>query len=1054
VTPRIGEWVSAVAFALCAAGPTANAQIVTDGTVGPGGPLTGPNYAIGANLGSQVGGNLFHSFSQFNVNTGQSATFSGPVDVTNIISRVTGSSFSNIDGLLASTIPGANLYLINPKGVLFGANATLDVQGSFYASTANHLKLADGGRFDATTPASSSLTSAPPSAFGFLGPTPAPINVLGATLQVPDGKTLSLIGGNLTMIGSTLSAPGGRIDLASLAGAGEVSPLPGALQVSGPALGSIALSGARVLAESKPGLAGGEIYIRGGQLQVLSASLVSAAATGAENAGTVDISTTGEVAVLSDSRITTRSFDGQAGDVVINAGSVRIRGSSAGSVVTAAAIGTGDAGNITITTPGAVTLSNLGFILGDTGGSGIGGGIDITAGSLIVEGVSAIRADSLGTGTGSSIMISTSGPVTLRNGGFIFTSTPGSGNAGSISINAASVNVNDSEITADTTGSGRGGDITIVSPGAVALANVGLIHSDTYAGGSAGNISITGSSLSVNQSLITSQVLQSATGAGGSITINLTGAMTVANTGLIMTSTEDNTNGSAGNISITAGSLSLDGFAAAINSATLGSGSSGDISINASGAVVLSNSSAITSSAFAGGNAGGINIQAASLTLNGGLASISSITRAAGRAGDIVISVTGPVSVVDGAIRNSTDGSGNAGIIQITAQSITLDGVALIHSQTLESTGQGGSITISAGSVTAGTGSDINTITTGTGAAGTININAPVLNLSGGTITSSVGSGAGGQGGGIIINSGSLSVSGGGQILSDSEGSGAGGTIGITTGTLSVVDSLIASEAFSGGNAGSITIAASAGIGMSNGRISTSTFGSGAGGNIVIGAGSMGLANAAVISAESFGSGVAGTIAIDAGASLKLTGGSAITTAASSADGGNIQISAVDIVHLVDSRITTSVGTGFGNGGNITIDPVFVILQNSQIIANAFGGNGGNISIVSQFFLQDTASLVQASSQLGISGSVLISAPQVDLSSSLTVLPSAFFDASGLLRESCAARAGRSNSFVPAGRGGLAAQPERAGFSDYASASAAPLAQTPPLWLARSGCAG
>ena len=169
-------------------------------------------------------------------------------------------------------------------------------------------------------------------------------------------------------------------------------------------------------------------------------------------------------------------------------------------------------------------------------------------------------------------------------------------------------------------------------------------------------------------------------------------------------------------------------------------------------------------------------------------------------------------------------------------------------------------------------------------------------------------------------------------------------------------------------------------------------------------------------------------------------------------DGGNIQIAADDIVHLVDSRITTSVGTGLGDGGNITIDPVFVILQNSQIIASAVGGSGGNISIVSQFFLQDTASVVNASSQLGISGTVAISAPQVDLSSSLTVLPSAFFDASALLRESCAARAGRSNSFVPAGRGGLAAQPERAGFSDYADSSAAPVSRLPPLWLAQSGC--
>src|SRR4051812_36718377 len=98
-----------VVLGLLAVFGTAAAQIRTDGSVGPARNLLGPNFAIGADLGKQVGRNLFHSFSSFNVGQGQTATFSGPAPVNNIISRVTGGQTSQVDGQVASTIPGANL---------------------------------------------------------------------------------------------------------------------------------------------------------------------------------------------------------------------------------------------------------------------------------------------------------------------------------------------------------------------------------------------------------------------------------------------------------------------------------------------------------------------------------------------------------------------------------------------------------------------------------------------------------------------------------------------------------------------------------------------------------------------------------------------------------------------------------------------------------------------------------------------------------------------------------------------------------------------------------
>jgi len=127
-----------------------HAQITLDGSLGPQGPLAGPHYRIGADVGQIRGSNLFHSFGEFNVPTGGSATFTGPATISNILSRVTGGQPSAIDGLLRSEIAGANLYLLNPSGVLFGPHASLEVSGSFHVSTADYLRFADGAKFSAS----------------------------------------------------------------------------------------------------------------------------------------------------------------------------------------------------------------------------------------------------------------------------------------------------------------------------------------------------------------------------------------------------------------------------------------------------------------------------------------------------------------------------------------------------------------------------------------------------------------------------------------------------------------------------------------------------------------------------------------------------------------------------------------------------------------------------------------------------------------------------------------------------------------------------------------
>ena len=182
-------------------------------------------------MGQIRGSNLFHSFAQFNVLTGESATFTGPNSIANVLSRVTGGRQSIIDGLLRSQIPGANLYLMNPSGVVFGPNASLDVSGSFHVSTADYLRFDDGAKFFANPSQGSILSVAPVAAFGFLSENPSPISIQRSGLRVGDRKTLSVIGGDIQFVGDPVSvpvrgviAPIGRINIASVASPGEVIP--------------------------------------------------------------------------------------------------------------------------------------------------------------------------------------------------------------------------------------------------------------------------------------------------------------------------------------------------------------------------------------------------------------------------------------------------------------------------------------------------------------------------------------------------------------------------------------------------------------------------------------------------------------------------------------------------------------------------------------------------------------------------------------------------------------------------------------------------------------
>jgi filamentous hemagglutinin family protein len=303
------------------------AQITLDGSLGPREALRGPNYAISDSVGQIRGPNLFHSFGQFNLSQVARATFTGPDTITHILGRVTGGNPSNIDGTIRSQIPGANLYLLNPSGVLIGPHASLDMSGAFHVSTADVIRLADGGAFFAHPAAPSVLTVAPPAAFGFLSPAPAKITVQGSTLEAPTGKSLSLVGGDVEVTGGTLITRSGRLTLVSVREPGEV-PFDHAVQAPALSLGSvqrlgtISLSHGAILGAG--GNPGGTVIIRGGRLVMTDNAEIRANAAGSTDGGSrvIDVQVAESVVIDGDdSQIFAVNLGAaRARDVAITAG--------------------------------------------------------------------------------------------------------------------------------------------------------------------------------------------------------------------------------------------------------------------------------------------------------------------------------------------------------------------------------------------------------------------------------------------------------------------------------------------------------------------------------------------------------------------------------------------------------------------------------------------------------------------------------------------------------------------------------------------------------------
>jgi filamentous hemagglutinin family protein len=743
------------------------AQITLDGSLGPRAPLTGPHYRIGAELGQLRGGNLFHSFGEFNVPTGGSATFTGPNTIANIVGRVTGGQPSAIDGVLRSEIAGANLFLLNPSGVLFGPHASLAVSGSFHVSTADYLRFADGAKFFATLGSESVLTVASPAAFGFLGNTPAPITIQGSTLQVPPGKALSVVGGDMTIVGNgpltaasvpTLGAPRGLIQLASVASPGEVVfsrlELAPDLQVDSlTRRGRLELSRGAFLDASGNG--GGIVLLRSGRLRVDGSWIF------ADNLGPVDGSGLGvdlrvadDATVTNGSLITTDSLGtGRARDLQLNVGTLTLTG---GAQISSTARGAGRGGTVTLTATDSVALSGRGsdgtpsFLGSLTIGRGEAGSVAISAPTLSVDDA-LITAATLGAGRAGDMEI-TVGRLTLTGGALIDSSSFGDGRGGKATITATdSITLSGrsreglrSRMFSNAHARGDAGRLFIAAP--TLHIDAGRIQAATAGDGNAGSIDVrverlvlTGGA-QINTGVGTAEFRNGVPIFGGTGGPGRGGDMTVVATDSMAVAGRDS-----------------EGFPSGLfSNAQFGRGRGGNISISTP-TLTMDDGGAIATNTLraSSGDAGNIALELGRLTLTGG-AAIGTLTEGVGRGGHLTVAATDLISIagqtrggVPSGLFSDTRGSGQGGSMDVQARTIELSNGGIITASS-SSVGDAGTILLQAGETFRSQHGGVTTATAGAGGGAIALTAGRLVQLRDSALTTSV-RGGGGDAGNLTL---------------------------------------------------------------------------------------------------------------------------------------------------------------------------------------------------------------------------------------------------------------------------------------------------------------
>jgi filamentous hemagglutinin family protein len=680
--------------------------------------------------GATRGANLFHSFSQFHVGEGQQVYFANPLGIENILGRVTGIDSSKIFGKLG--VEGnANLFLMNPNGIIFGNNASLDVRGSFVATTANAIKFGDRGFFSASNPDTPPLLTVNPSAFLFnqinptpiivtrsvepiasettplafeelppilppvlipLPPVPPPPEVMESNstgLRVGDGKSLLFLGGDILLDGGSLSAPGGRVELGGLAEAGTVG-----------------------------------LNMNGGLLSFSFPKSVERANVSLRNFSSIDVRAT------------------NGGSIAINTQSLKISESRLNAGIEGLATSNSQAGDVVLDGTGDIEVSKSSISNAvESEATGNGGGIIIKAKSLSLSNGTEVIASTYGKGDAGNIYIWVDDFVSIINSKTQLQNiSPGLKDETVVSREIAIARLGDSTgifSTVERDAVGNAGDIEIYSR-TLSLSDGAEVQSLTRGHGKAGNIRVNASD-----------------------SVNLSGFSSKGFSSGLISSTEQGATGQGGNITVTTGVLRIsDG--AVLSARTRSSNNGGSINVNAN-TLKLINGGQILTSSFSSGSAGNIKIEAAdSVHISG---SDSTFYARRQEFDGETVDNDGASSGLFARVRG--DVAANAGKIEVNARSIYLDSQGSISTET--TSGEGGNIILTAKDIVL---RDSNvTATAGTaqtdGNGGNIHIKAETLVvLENSQIAANA---AKGRGGNVSINTQGLLLSPDTEITASSE---------------------------------------------------------------------------------------------------------------------------------------------------------------------------------------------------------------------------------------------------------------------------------------------
>ena len=946
------------------------AQITPDATLGTESSVVTPNVNIRGlptdriNGGAVRGANLFHSFQEFNVGDGQRVYFANPTGIENILSRITGNNLSNILGTLGVD-GGANLFLLNPNGIIFGPNAQLDIAGSFFASTANSVVFNNGYQFSAKNP------EAPP-----LLTVTVPLGVQYGTNQ----PRATIANTGRLAVGQNFTLSAGNLDLQGLVQAGKDLTLQAedTVKIRDSAIHPFIAA------------AGGKLLIQGnGTVDIFA---LNHANSGFFSGG--DMVLRSPNSVMGDAHYTTggnfriEQLDGSLGnlsspgDPVIRAsGNVRFNNYTGASLHIFAGGSVNITGLVTITGTDATNFINEAVTLSDNitkvpiNGS-IRPTLDIRAGTTAV-------GTPVNTCVGCPLFqptnltfpnIPLTADITInqilinRPDGLVFLTNQYQHNP------ALAGNIQVTKIVADDRKGGfrgNGSDVVIDSRGNITLPENGTIQINSGTG-NAGNVTLIANGSFFMNPGSNIQAVTFGQGNAGNVTIKVGEAVRNSGNGtVISTNAESGSVGNAGDIYIQAGSFSLiDGAQLQASVHLGGQGNAGKVTINVRDDALISgtdasgqyNSSIYTLIAEgATGNGGTIEIAAGTLTLtNFGFLDAGFYSQEQGQAGNIILNVRDTITVAG---FNATSGYSSGMFVG------TFKGAS----------GQSGQITINTDTLRVADGAYLNASSYNSSNGGDITINANVVELTGGGQILALPY-AQGNGGNVTLNvKDRLTISGydptfesrlnqlGPDVVTN-QGNVSGVFTGYGLGVLSTVRDI---PVESTGNAGNISIIGTREINIDGGELFTGGFNTGNAGNLSITqTGSVSLTNKASISTSTFGTGNAGTLLIETGNLSAQNQSNIISFTLGAGDAGDLTIRANDSVEVNSGSGITSQTNGSGTAADLTVETRRLSTRNGVIIAGA-GTTitfNGTFSIFSQSNGRSGNLTVRASESVDIGG--------------------------------------------------------------------------------------